>query len=486
MKGRRPVHDNLVEEQRKRPSSLTGILPVLAPFVVLIAGSIAWWGCHYLLLWNAEVAASDALVAGYDSRFMLSVGGTVVALGALALASHRRPGFEFARWLPSYGAFLTLSIIALILVFAPLFAEEPAPLIALGAVLSGIGNSFALVIYGELHAQMELRVLPLVFALEALGGIALFLPSLAFPPAALPASLALAVICALCFLRSSRTPGAIGSALATAGIDMGLRALVVLAILTGIGYGMARTFTVGAASPANVFDGLLSEWIGSSCAALFLITAFFLQKRLSMFELCLLFVVPFVATGLLLASLRGSIAIVPAAINHAGFACFFILMWYFAAMLSAHDGGKRLTFTISILFLANQASQFTGSLVPAQFSNMLSMSLVYLILVVSMGFMYWRSKTNGARGTQAAGTATDNISNAAGNAQPWIAALGLSPREAEIAALLLKRTPYRQISEELFISENTVKTHVRNIYKKSNVTSREELLEMLATLGQDA
>ena len=67
-----------------------------------------------------------------------------------------------------------------------------------------------------------------------------------------------------------------------------------------------------------------------------------------------------------------------------------------------------------------------------------------------------------------------------------IAALGLSPREAEIAALLLKRTPYRQISEELFISENTVKTHVRNIYKKSNVTSREELLEMLATLGQDA
>ena len=114
------------------------------------------------------------------------------------------------------------------------------------------------------------------------------------------------------------------------------------------------------------------------------------------------------------------------------------------------------------------------------------MSLVYLILVVSMGFMYWRSKTNGARGTQAAGTATDNISNAAGNAQPWIAALGLSPREAEIAALLLKRTPYRQISEELFISENTVKTHVRNIYKKSNVTSREELLEMLATLGQDA
>ena len=91
------MHDHLAEAQGSRPGPLGGVLPALAPFMVLIAGSIAWWGCHYLLLWNAEVAASDALVAGYDSRFMLSVGGTVVALSVLALASHRRPGFEFAR-----------------------------------------------------------------------------------------------------------------------------------------------------------------------------------------------------------------------------------------------------------------------------------------------------------------------------------------------------------------------------------------------------
>lgn len=469
--------------------ALAGIPQGLAPHLPLICGSIAWWGCHYLLLWNADVAARDALVAGYDSRFMLSLIGTVATLAVLALIAHRKPGFEYARWLPSYGIFAALSLVALSLVFAPLFISEPAPLVALGAVLSGVGNSFAMILYGELHARLPLRALPLVFALEVLGGVLLFLPSLAHDAVALPLSLALALLCALCFLHASRTPGTLGAGLGTAGVDTGLRTLVILAVLTGIGYGMARTFTVGAADPAAIPDGLLSEWVGSCCAALLLIAVFFFQKRLSLFELCLLFVVPFVATGLLLAALRGGVAVIPAVINQGGFVCFFVLMWYFAAVLAAHNESGRLTFTIAALFFASQTSQLAGSLVPAQFSNMLSMSLVYLILVVTMGFMYWRSKTNDAalRTGGEIGTAGDEhaIENAESTEEhPWAAALGLSPREEEIAALLLKRTPYRQISESLFISENTTKTHVRNIYKKADVSSREELLGVLAGLAK--
>nr|WP_236759064.1 helix-turn-helix transcriptional regulator [Adlercreutzia mucosicola] len=103
--------------------------------------------------------------------------------------------------------------------------------------------------------------------------------------------------------------------------------------------------------------------------------------------------------------------------------------------------------------------------------------------------MYWRSKTNDAvlRTGGEIGTAGDEHafeSAESAEEHPWAAALGLSPREEEIAALLLKRTPYRQISESLFISENTTKTHVRNIYKKADVSSREELLGVLASLAK--
>ena len=56
---------------------------------------------------------------------------------------------------------------------------------------------------------------------------------------------------------------------------------------------------------------------------------------------------------------------------------------------------------------------------------------------------------------------------------------GLTPREQEIALLLLKGYSYPQISEQLFISLNTVKYHVRNILRKADVSNRHELIRLI-------
>lgn len=55
----------------------------------------------------------------------------------------------------------------------------------------------------------------------------------------------------------------------------------------------------------------------------------------------------------------------------------------------------------------------------------------------------------------------------------------LTERENEIASLLLTGKTYRMIAGELHVSENTVKTHVKNIYSKAGVQSRTELINML-------
>ncbi len=55
----------------------------------------------------------------------------------------------------------------------------------------------------------------------------------------------------------------------------------------------------------------------------------------------------------------------------------------------------------------------------------------------------------------------------------------LSQRESEIAALLLKGRTYKMIAAELFLSENTIKTHIKNIYAKLNVQSKAELVSLL-------
>lgn len=466
--------------------------------LILVLGSIAWWGCHFLLLWNADVATSDTVLAGYDGRFTLTVAGTVVAFGIVALIARVKPNLRLCRHPLTFIVYALCSILALILVFAPLFTAEPMALVVFGALLSGMSNSLMLTVYGELHGQLELRILPGLFALETGGGIVVFfLAGLASAPIALAAAIILVLGCTLLFLsaaRASRSQPILGSAEGAARLDMGAGSLVALAVLTGVGYGMVRTFIVGAEVANGAPTGIFFECAGTCLSVILLGAVFLLQRRLSLFELCLICVVAFVATGLLLMSLNGTAALIPTVINQGGFACFFVLIWYFAASLASRKGDRHLTFLIALLLFASQLGQLLGALVPPQFSNMLSTSLVYLILMASMGFMYSRSRRAATLKDVAAGEIVETaplhpdgpslnaIHAEMASDRAWAQALGLSPREEEIALLLLERTPYRNISEQLFISENTVKTHVRNIYKKAGVSSREELLETLTTL----
>lgn len=52
----------------------------------------------------------------------------------------------------------------------------------------------------------------------------------------------------------------------------------------------------------------------------------------------------------------------------------------------------------------------------------------------------------------------------------------LTKRETEILQLISEGKTYTQISEELFISKETAKTHIKNIYSKLQVRSKSEAL----------
>lgn len=56
-------------------------------------------------------------------------------------------------------------------------------------------------------------------------------------------------------------------------------------------------------------------------------------------------------------------------------------------------------------------------------------------------------------------------------------AVGLTARETEILALLVRGRTLPYIANELFVTTGTVKTHVRHIYEKSLVNNRQELLD---------
>ncbi|MCC5855108.1 MAG: response regulator transcription factor [Idiomarina sp.] len=58
----------------------------------------------------------------------------------------------------------------------------------------------------------------------------------------------------------------------------------------------------------------------------------------------------------------------------------------------------------------------------------------------------------------------------------------LSKRELQITQLLIQGATNTAIAEQLFISQNTVKSHVARVFRKLDVNSRQEILSVVAAL----
>lgn len=54
---------------------------------------------------------------------------------------------------------------------------------------------------------------------------------------------------------------------------------------------------------------------------------------------------------------------------------------------------------------------------------------------------------------------------------------GLTVRQKDIVSLIIEGDSNKEISEKLFITEGTVKTHIYNIFKKVEVTSRQQIIK---------
>lgn len=61
--------------------------------------------------------------------------------------------------------------------------------------------------------------------------------------------------------------------------------------------------------------------------------------------------------------------------------------------------------------------------------------------------------------------------------------LGISERELEVLKLVAKGLSNQQIADKLFVSINTVKTHLSHLYEKLNVQRRTQAVEKAKSLN---
>lgn len=61
--------------------------------------------------------------------------------------------------------------------------------------------------------------------------------------------------------------------------------------------------------------------------------------------------------------------------------------------------------------------------------------------------------------------------------------LGISQREVEVLQFLSRGMSNQEIADQLFVSQNTVKTHLSNLYFKLDVKRRTQAVEKARTIG---
>lgn len=228
----------------------------------------------------------------------------------------------------------------------------------------------------------------------------------------------------------------------------------------------------------NVFSYALA-------AILLLITAF--SVKLNFNNLIYQIGFPLVAAGLYLSIVFNDVELVGIFFQFLGFCYLHLVMWGVCAYLIKHLN-MPATWVIGISTGLYMAGQLLGALMSSLVSQLsdslfwfekMNVTVLVIMLAASLFMMSNRNLRTGW-GLAKPDESEDGVGKGNEFAIQEIAAdSALTKREVSILKHLSTGKNRKTISKELCISEETVKSHIRNIYKKVDIHSQQELLKLL-------
>lgn len=412
---------------------------------------------------------------------LLAVQGAFTALTALLLVLSVRKAAPLRTRRLLLGAFALVSSLAVVVAALVGYREAPMEWMWLGFALSGLGSTLRLGWEERLSVRGVART-ALCAGLAYLLGFVLFsIVSLLPSGVALVASALLPFGAYTLLLRgTTQAPAVPEPSKASlhellAGIPWKLIVAIALAY-----------FSYGATRMGGVMGGLAASGAGHVAVAgipalgclIAIALAFCFYRKNALLAFYLAF------------PLMGIAAIVPASMDPLGGTTTFCialvgaelvkyLVWFLLIDSIIKDGLSALL-CLALMRFAQWGGSCLGQLVadalPTQEAVTIAVlvSLVVALLVIIGAPVAAKAATDG----NAAGETSELEARVALAA----ARFRLSPREQEVLAIWATGHTGAYIEKQLFISKNTVKTHLNHIYAKTKTANREELLELLEGL----
>ena len=284
-----------------------------------------------------------------------------------------------------------------------------------------------------------------------------------------------------------------------------MAAAVPLRTLVGLAITFFIVSSIGSLAPEfGLFSTAVSPvslLIPLGVTAFFVASAFFLRGRIDPSALYKVLLSAF-AAGVFLLML--SIGISAALVFYANIVAEALTWMVLALWAKKTPVEAHLVFAIGWIAecVGNTLGQSLAPLFATHIEAFYVVSIMLILIAVGFAFSEGRvvleidfEENGGEEGTQLDGTAQNRAharpngslganaeeSRGASEADPiaaFASAHDLSPREREVAALWLTGHGLKYIENALFISEATVKTHLRNIYRKCDTHNRAEIIAL--------
>lgn len=427
----------------------------------------------------------------------------------VALAAYRRPAvFEEGAW---SSACLGLFAIGLALLGVGLDTGSPL-LVALGSPFGGVGSVWFSVLVGlaliKLGAKRSMIAIPTAFVMKYAVQFGLSLTEAALP---LEAALALYFSCtALSYLiirshvrgmlariRASVSPTVLDATNPSSFLPFS--SFVYVSIFL---FNAACGYAFGSQSEALSHVATLLTFIPVGVVFLIVVAARASLSADTLYQLSTLLVFGgFLLAPASLIGAGGQAGLQASSVLlYAGADCFSVLTYFLIAAVGSRNPAGALS-TSAFALAAGWLGVGCGALlvqgiesIGASDLGMLlwaSAVVTFLFMVYNFVAMRTFSFENAIKDVRPAHpvprtVADDDAAESAGDASRFeqtcdmvINRYGLTPREGDVLRLLARGRTSPVIQEKLFLSHNTVKTHVRHIYAKMEIHSQQELIDIV-------
>ncbi len=466
-----------------------------APDVVGFATHWTWIWCVFWSSLFYDTAPADApawgdasaAVPALEPLWLVSLAANVITIALLLLLARMRNPLADVRGLPWAAAGLT-AVGTLLLTQAAVDLLGPAAPAAylLGGVLTGVGSGAVVVLWAEQLASIG-SMQTIAFSIAALLVAAAAYALIALLPVRLAQLLVvlLPVANVMFYLHLKegmpRVPRSASNVLVNARPPL---RMMLIALFFGLSFGaMKGLMTPMAPSWIGLRDALNIVAIVVGVLALYVTTS---VCKMDFNQLTYQVALPLMAAGFLFLPLHEPYSVIGTAVYQCGYQYFYIALWSTWAIIASR-GGVPAGWVVAWGMLSIQAGQLAGSIAAAFAAGtiqddlgkaMLSATAVFVMLLVALFAFGNKTPETGWGFVRPAETPSQN-SPLDDAATRLARRFRLSPREIEVFFLLAKGHTRAHIASELSIGDETVKSHVKSLYRKMGLHSQQELIDLV-------